>query len=154
MLRRIPRTLPAVLWLLAACGPLFITPKPLSETRRIPSGQQFKTIATIATSSSQTGIGVEVHVRQRLLKAGIKAVPSAGRWNSDQEARDAVCAKPDASPNAVLMVSSAELQLFPCGDREPAYTVQGAAAEGGPGIDAMTKALIRYLLGQPPPPKK
>jgi hypothetical protein len=153
MLPRARRTLPAALLVLAACGPLFITPKPLSETRRVPSGQQFKTIATIATSSSQTGIGVAVHVRQRLIKAGINAVPAAGRWNSDQEAREAVCAKPDAAPNGVLLVSSADIQLFACGDKEPAYTVRGAAAEGGPGIDAMTKALVQYLHGEPPPKK-
>jgi hypothetical protein len=88
-----------------------------------------------------------------LIKAGIHAVPAAGRWNSDQEAREAVCAKPDAAPNGVLLVSSADIQLFACGDKEPAYTVRGAAAEGGPGIDAMTKALVRYLHGEPPPKK-
>jgi hypothetical protein len=130
---------------------MFIRPRPAAEKRSEIPGPRFKTVATISGDDSRAARRVTANLRADLAKAGITAVPSAGRWDTEKEAIGAVCARTDQPIDGVLLVTYSDLVLTDCQTLKVAYSIDGNPSEGGPGIRGMTKHLIDYLKGNPAP---
>jgi hypothetical protein len=136
---------------LGGCGRVFVRARPLEEKRSEIPGAKFKVLATISGDESRAARGVTANLRADLAKAGITAVPSAGRWETEKEAARAICARTDQPIDGVLLVTYGDLILTDCQTLTTAYSVDGDASDGGPGIRAMTQRLIDYLKGNPAP---
>ena len=138
--------------LFAACGrSLFLRERPAAEKRSEVAGPKFKTVATISGDDSRAARRVTANLRADLTKAGITALPSAGRWDTEKEAIAAICARTDQPIDGVVLVTYSDIVLTDCQTLKTAYSIDGDPAEGGPGIRAMTQHLIEYLQGKPAP---
>lgn len=123
---------------LSAC-----TSRPIMEqaSPTIP-GTKFKTIATIAGGDAPPDLRMSVTVRQQLNEAGWTAVRRSGRWESEREATDEICAVGDV--DGVLFVEYNRLRLDDCASRLPAFRIQGSP-DRGVGLTEMMRRLITYL---------
>jgi hypothetical protein len=138
--------------LVGACGrSLFLRERPATETRSEVPGNNFKTLATLAATDDRAARRVTANLRADLNKAGVAAVPSSGRWDTEQEAYDDICAQKEKPVDGVLLVSYKDLSLIDCQSRQTVFAVEADPAEGGPGIREMTRRLIGYLNGEPAP---
>ena len=132
--------------LLGAC---FASKKGFENWNPTVPASHFKTIATIAGSSSRNDIRMMVQLRQDLVKAGVNAVRSVGRWDNVTEAIRQVCG-PDAEQpvDGVVFVNYDHLVLYDCQTSRAAYEIQGSSQTG---ITEMTARLIKYLTRKPEP---
>jgi hypothetical protein len=113
------------------------------------SGSHFKTIATVAGSSTGSDMRLMVKLRQQLKDGGWSAEARPGRWDSAAEMVSHICSPGADNPvDGVLLVTYERLTLYDCQTLKAAYDIQGSPMAGGMGLDEMTKHLIRYLQGK------
>ena len=144
--RRVPRLRLAIA-ALVVCG-CMRSKKGFENWNPTISPSHFKTIATIASSGSRSDIRIMVQLRQDLQKAGVNAVPAAGRWETVSEAMTQVCGPAGPQPlDGLVVVGYDHLVLYDCQSLKPAFEIQGAQNTG---ITAMTERLIKYLKGKAP----
>ncbi|HUL50083.1 MAG TPA: hypothetical protein VLT79_08730 [Gemmatimonadales bacterium] len=135
---------------MGACGTVFMTAHAPTESRGLKPGAKFRVVATIATGASENAIRVSAHVRDRLNAAGIPAVPSGGRWDSEREAVRDICERTDVLIDGVVFVEAIRLRLVDCENGMTAYAVSGET--GSPGIDVLIDHLIAFLNEGPEGP--
>jgi hypothetical protein len=112
-------------------------------------GTRYKTIATIAGTSSGPAIRLTVQLRQQLKEGGWNPVPRSGRWDNAAEAVNGVCAPGAEEPvDGVLIVAYNHLTLYDCQTLKTVYEIGSSPEGGGMGLKEMTNHLIRYLQGK------
>ena len=145
--------LPVFVFLLAAaCGTAMMTAHPPLESRGLKPGAKFRVVATIGANGSNDAFRLSRHVRERLNAAGIAAVASGGRWETQYEAIRDICQRTDVLIDGVVIVDVTVLTLIDCENGLTAYAASGTS--GSPGIDVLTDRLIVFLNQGPegPPP--
>ncbi len=139
--------LAATLLCATACGGsrMWLKERPATEKLTATPGNKFKSLATLAASDDRASRRMTTNLRSDLNNAGIRAIPSSGRWDTEREAFEQICAKPDAPVDGIVMVSYSDVVLVDCQTKQTAYSIEADPTEGGPGIRHMTQRLIQYL---------
>jgi hypothetical protein len=106
-------------------------------------GSKYKSVAVIAGDETGPTIRLSAQVRERMTAGGITAVRKAGRWASQLDAFNSICA-PDEDPrvDGVLIVNYDKLELHDCDTKGVVYYIAGGAQLG---LTQMTDKLMAYL---------